>query len=138
MKLLCMNGHLSDSNDQMKSDFGFDYYRLDNNKSSRTLFMKVSINGCKKGGTSKSNNQKIKILIKNNSQTTRVQFSCPFYDILQEIIRNTFLPVGKGGNEVVSAFFTHSHTLNYNYTFLIYSTKCFNKYMFVGMFIKQR
>lgn len=64
MKLLCMNGHLSDSNDQMKSDFGFDYYRLDNNKSSRTLFMKVSINGCKKGGTSKSNNQKIKILIK--------------------------------------------------------------------------
>lgn len=48
MKLLCMNGHLSDSNDQMKSDFGFDYYRLDNNKSSRTLFMKVSINGCKK------------------------------------------------------------------------------------------
>ena len=63
MKLLCMNGHLSDSNDQMKSDFGFDYYRLDNNKSSRTLFMKVSINGCKKGGTSKSNNQKIKITL---------------------------------------------------------------------------
>ena len=54
---------------------------------------------------------KVKILIKNNSQTTRVQFSCPFYDILQEIIRNTFLPVGKGGNEVVSAFLTHSHTL---------------------------
>ena len=41
MKLLCMNGHLSDSNDQMKSDFGFDYYRLDNNKSSRTLFLSI-------------------------------------------------------------------------------------------------
>lgn len=104
MKLLCMNGHLSDSNDQMKSDFGFDYYRLDNNKSSRTLFMKVSINGCKKGGTSKSNNQKIKILIKNNSQTTRVQFSCPFYDILQEIIRNTFLPVEKAETRLYQHF----------------------------------
>ena len=47
MRLLCMNGHSSDLNEQMDSDFGFgcyrldkdDIYRVDNNKSSCTLFM---------------------------------------------------------------------------------------------------
>lgn len=55
---------------------------------------KVPINGYKKeGGTNKGNNQRFRILLKNNSQTIRVQFARLFHDILQKSIGSVSQPV---------------------------------------------